>query len=165
MKRLHIHLSVNNLASNIQFYSQLFNAEPSVVKDDYAKWMLDDPYVNFAISQRGAPEGLNHLGIQVDSEEALEQLNQQLKGIKADVVEEKNTACCYAMSDKYWINDPQGIAWEHFHTLDTIPVFGEDNARTDTQTAVSSCCVPITQIPEAEKTACCTPSSAGSSCC
>lgn len=162
MKRFHIHLSVDDLAKNISFYSQLFHAEPSVVKDDYAKWMLDEPRINFAISQRGAPVGLNHLGFQVDSDVELEQLNQQLQQVSAEIVPEKGTACCYAMSDKYWINDPQGIAWEHFHTLDSIPVFGEKSEVED----AAPCCVPMTQMPKTEVKAseCCTPSS-GSSCC
>lgn len=161
MKRLHIHLSVENLANNIEFYSTLFGSEPSIVKTDYAKWMLDDPCVNFAISQRGAAIGLNHLGIQVDSTEALEQLNLQLQTLKTEVTEEKGAACCYAMSDKYWINDPQGIAWEQFHTLESIPVFGEKQDKDAAQT----CCIPLTQVAEQEKTSsCCTPK-AGSSCC
>lgn len=162
MKRFHIHLSVDDLAKNISFYSQLFHAEPSVVKDDYAKWMLDEPRINFAISQRGAPVGLNHLGFQVDSDAELEQLNQQLQQVSAEIVPEKGTACCYAMSDKYWINDPQGIAWEHFHTLDSIPVFGEKNEAENP----TPCCVPMTQMPKPKVKAseCCTPSS-GSSCC
>jgi catechol 2,3-dioxygenase-like lactoylglutathione lyase family enzyme len=162
MKRFHVHLSVTDLASSIQFYSGLFGVEPTVTKDDYAKWMLDDPHINFAISQRGAPVGLNHLGFQVESNEELEQLNQQLQGLQSEVIEEKNTACCYAKSDKYWINDPQGIAWEQFHTLDSIPVFGEKVA--DSQ---ASCCVPVTIQPMTKAVStCCTPThSTSSQCC
>ncbi|MBK8451732.1 MAG: ArsI/CadI family heavy metal resistance metalloenzyme [Thiofilum sp.] len=158
MKRFHVHVSVEDLAANIQFYSQLFGANPTVQKQDYAKWMLDDPRVNFAISRRGAPLGLNHLGFQVDSNEELEQLNHQLKTIDVTITAEQGTACCYAMSDKYWINDPQGIAWEQFHTLESIPVFGEAD-----KTTATPCCVPVLgQSKSAE--ACCTPSQ-GSSCC
>lgn len=162
MKRFHVHLSVSDLSTSIQFYSGLFGTQPTVIKDDYAKWMLDDPRINFAISQRGAPVGLNHLGFQVDSNEELEQLNQKLQGLQSEVIEEKDAACCYAKSDKYWINDPQGIAWEQFHTLDSIPVFGEKAA--DTQ---SNCCVPAVAIQPMKKatTSCCTPSTTNSSCC
>lgn len=158
MKRFHVHVSVEDLAANIEFYSQLFGTEPSVQKDDYAKWMLEDPRVNFAISKRGAPVGLNHLGFQVDSNEELEQLNNQLKTMDTPITAEQGTACCYAMSDKYWINDPQGIAWEQFHTLDSIPVFGEAD-----KTTATPCCVPVVGQPKST-TACCTPSQ-GSSCC
>lgn len=160
MKRLHIHISVADLNSNIGFYSKLFGAEPSVVKEDYAKWMLDDPYVNFAISQRGAALGLNHLGLQVDSNDALNALNEQLKTLQTEVREEKGTSCCYAMSDKYWIKDPQGIAWEQFHTLSSIPVFSE---KADLDSTVA-CCVPIVDEPKATATPCCTPSNTGSCC-
>ncbi|WP_020395794.1 ArsI/CadI family heavy metal resistance metalloenzyme [Thiolinea disciformis] len=158
MKRLHIHLSVEDLADNIQFYSQLFGASPSVVKDDYAKWMLEDPRVNFAISQRGAPIGLNHLGIQAESNEELEVLNGRLQGLQQAIVTETAAACCYAVSDKYWINDPQGIAWEQFHTLDSIPVFGGTSARQN------NCCTPETPKSEA-KSACCTPVAGKTTCC
>ena len=158
MKRFHVHVSVEDLAANIRFYSQLFGASPSVQKEDYAKWMLEDPRVNFAISKRGATVGLNHLGFQVDSNEELEQLNSQLKTMDAPVTEEQGTACCYAMSDKYWINDPQGIAWEQFHTLDSIPVFGEAD-----KTTATPCCVPVVGQPKSAS-AYCTPAQ-GSSCC
>lgn len=163
MKRLHIHVSVDNLAESIRFYSAMFATEPSVTKTDYAKWMLDEPHVNFAISQRGAALGLNHLGIQVESAEELAEMNQRLQQLQADVVEEMDTACCYAKSDKYWVNDPQGIPWETFHTLDSIPVFGTE-PETAAQTA-SSCCVPKPKI-KVVAGACCTPTpNASGSCC
>lgn len=140
MKRFHIHLSVDNLQQNIAFYSALFQSEPSVVHDDYAKWMLDDPRINFAISSRGRVKGLDHLGIQVDSESELNAVEQMLHAAALPVIEQKQAACCYAESDKYWTVDPQGIAWEAFHSLKTIPVFGQDSALpTDAQT---SCCGP-----------------------
>lgn len=160
MKRLHIHISVANLDSNIDFYSKLFGVEPSVVKEDYAKWMLDDPYVNFAISQRGAPLGLNHLGLQVDSSDALSALNEQLQTLQTEVREEKGTSCCYAMSDKYWIKDPQGIAWEQFHTLSSIPVFSE---KPELESTVA-CCVPLVDESKVTATPCCTPSQTASCC-
>jgi arsenate reductase (thioredoxin) len=128
MKRMHVHVSVNNLDDSIGFYSAMFACAPTVSKPDYAKWMLDDPRVNFAISQRGAPAGLNHLGIQVESSTELAEMHQRLDNLQGDVTEEIDQACCYAKSDKYWANDPQGIAWETFHTLDSIPVFGQDKA-------------------------------------
>ena len=134
MKRLHVHVAVDDLAASIKFYSAMFDAEPTVTKDDYAKWMLENPRVNFAISARGAAPGLNHLGIQVESADELAEMNARLQKLDADVVEEMGTACCYAKSDKYWATDPTGIAWETYHTLDSIPVFGGQEA--------SACCVP-----------------------
>ena len=123
MKRFHVHVAVPDLAASIRFYSTLFGAEPSVTKDDYAKWMLDDPRVNFAISQRGAEVGVNHLGFQVDSGEELEALHDQLQAADRGVVSETGANCCYAKSDKYWVTDPAGIAWESFRTLGSIPLF------------------------------------------
>lgn len=127
MKRLHVHIAVENLDDNIRFYSALFQAEPSVRHSDYAKWMLDDPKVNFAISARSRKVGLDHLGIQVESSEELEAVNQSLTAAALPSEAQKQAACCYARSDKYWTVDPQGIAWEAFHSLDSIPMFGEDN--------------------------------------
>ncbi len=124
MKRLHVHVAVDDLAASIKFYSTMFASEPTVTKDDYAKWMLDDPRVNFAISARGAAPGLNHLGVQVENADELAEMSGRLQKLEADVVEEMGTACCYAKSDKYWATDPTGIAWETYHTLDSIPVFG-----------------------------------------
>jgi predicted enzyme related to lactoylglutathione lyase len=141
MKRLHIHVAVDDLSASIRFYSTLFAAEPSVTKDDYAKWMLDDPRVNFAISARGAAPGLNHLGIQVESTDELAAMRQRLQQLDTSVVEEMGTACCYAKSDKYWATDPTGIAWETYHTLDDIPVFGAQ--------AAGECCAP--KLPEVQK--------------
>lgn len=137
MKRFHIHIAVDNLQENIHFYSALFGMAPSVSKQDYAKWMLDDPLINFAISARGAKPGLDHLGIQVDSEEALNEMNRQLAQAGLPAAEQQNAQCCYASSNKYWTVDPQGIAWEAFHTLTTIPVFGQDTA---IPTKTESCC-------------------------
>ncbi len=134
MKRLHVHVAVDDLAASIKFYSTMFAAEPTVTKDDYAKWMLDDPRVNFAISARGASAGLNHLGVQVESAEELAEMNARLQTLEGEVIEEMGTACCYAKSDKYWATDPTGIAWETYHTLDSVPVFGGQEA--------SGCCVP-----------------------
>nr|WP_244887995.1 ArsI/CadI family heavy metal resistance metalloenzyme [Nitrosomonas nitrosa] len=137
MKRFHIHIAVDNLQDNIRFYSALFGIEPSVSKEDYAKWMLDDPYINFAISARGDKPGLDHVGIQVDSEEVLDEMNQRLTQADLPAAEQQNAQCCYAASNKYWTVDPQGIAWEAFHTLTTIPVFGRD---TTIPTKTETCC-------------------------
>jgi hypothetical protein len=147
MKCFHVHISVNNLAENIGFYSALFGSGPNVTKPDYAKWMLDDPRINFAISERGAKTGLDHLGIQVESDDELEALNQQFIQAALPVEEQKAAACCYSKSNKYWALDPQGIAWETFHSLASIPLFGDD--------------IPV-PVKKAES-ACC-PSSTGSSC-
>jgi hypothetical protein len=141
MKRFHVHVAVNNLSDSIRFYSTMFAAEPTVTKSDYAKWMLDDPRINFAISQRGAKAGLDHLGIQVDLNTELEELNLRLTEAALPVEEQKNAACCYSNSDKYWTIDPQGIAWEAFHSLSTIPVFGEDTL-ISVKTESSACCGP-----------------------
>jgi catechol 2,3-dioxygenase-like lactoylglutathione lyase family enzyme len=139
MKRLHVHIAVENLDDNIRFYSALFQAEPSVRHADYAKWMLDDPRVNFAISARSRKLGLDHLGIQVESGEELEGVNASLAAAALPSEAQKQAACCYARSDKYWTIDPQGIAWEAFHSLNSIPVFGEDNV---VELSPKSACCP-----------------------
>lgn len=139
MKRFHVHIAVDNLPENIRFYSTLFGAEPAVLKPDYAKWMLEDPRINFAISQRGAKSGLDHFGIQVDSDPELNAMNHQFVQAAVPVAAQKNAQCCYANSDKYWTKDPQGIAWETFHSLDTIPMYGED-APIPVKTESSACC-------------------------
>jgi len=129
MKRFHVHVAVPDLAASIRFYSTLFGAEPAVLKDDYAKWMLDDPRVNFAISSRGGRGGLNHLGLQVDSSAELDAMETQLLAADQGVVAERNADCCYARSDKYWVTDPAGIAWETFHTLSSVPLVGDAAAK------------------------------------
>jgi predicted enzyme related to lactoylglutathione lyase len=139
MKRLHVHVAVDDLAASITFYSTMFASEPTVQKPDYAKWMLDDPRVNFAISARGVAPGLNHLGVQVESAEELAEMNARLQKLETDLVEEMGTACCYARSDKYWATDPTGIAWETYHTLDSIPVFGASETGA---AQAGGCCVP-----------------------
>jgi catechol 2,3-dioxygenase-like lactoylglutathione lyase family enzyme len=117
MKRFHVHVAVDDLNANIRFYSAVFGAEPSVRKPDYAKWMMEDPRINFAISQRGAKAGLDHLGLQVDTDEELSALRSQVAAAEISRHEQPDATCCYARSDKYWITDPQGIAWETYHTL------------------------------------------------
>jgi catechol 2,3-dioxygenase-like lactoylglutathione lyase family enzyme len=143
MKRFHLHLAVDELEKNVRFYSNLFGAEPAVHKSDYAKWMLDDPRVNFAISTRGAKAGLDHLGIQVENDAELEEMHARLIAADATAVEHEDAACCYAQSNKYWVEDPQGIAWEAYHTLASIPVFGRKQlSGSKIDTAASACCAP-----------------------
>jgi hypothetical protein len=151
MKRFHIHVAVTDLAASIRFYSALFAAEPTVVKNDYAKWMLDDPRVNFAISQRGAAPGLDHLGVQVENEAELAEMHDRLERAALPVDTQMSTACCYAKSNKYWTVDPQGIAWESYHTLNDIPVFGESrNAQNSAPASeVTACCAPSSGKPVA----------------
>lgn len=140
MKRLHIHLSVDDLDASSRFYTALFATEPTVRKPDYAKWMLEDPRVNFAISTRSAKRGLDHLGIQVESAEDLEALRQQLAQTEQAILSQPDTSCCYARSSKHWIADPQGVAWETFHTLEDVPLYGESAAKP--QAPDSACCAP-----------------------
>lgn len=124
MKRLHVHIAVEDLQRSIDFYSALFAAEPSVRKNDYAKWMLDDPRVNLAISAQGAATGVEHLGIQAESAEELADVYERLKRADAPVLEEGATTCCYARSEKSWVNDPAGVPWEVFHTIGESAVYG-----------------------------------------
>ena len=123
MKRLHVHVSVDELEQAINFYNTLFNQEASVVKDDYAKWMLDDPAINFAISDRGNSPGLNHLGFQVSNDEELEEISTRLKHAQIDTLEDLDAECCYAHSNKYWTKDPAGIPWENFHTMAEVATY------------------------------------------
>ena len=173
MKRFHVHIGVPDLPASIRFYSRLFGTPPTVRKDDYAKWMIDDPRVNFAISRRGAL-GVNHLGLQAETAVELADIRSQFEAADvAATVAEPGALCCYAKSDKHWVTDPQGIAWEAFHTLDAIPMFGHmddrgapaaaccspgDVATTDAPSA-SVCCAPaIAQAaPASAEDACCAP--------
>src|SRR5688572_22724617 len=124
MKRFHVHVAVPDLQQSIRFYSTMFGADPDVVKPDYAKWMLEDPRVNFAISERsGRAPGVNHLGFQAEDGAELEEIHGRLVAADSRVVEEKKASCCYSVSDKYWVKDPAGIAWESFHTLGAVPMF------------------------------------------
>lgn len=151
MKRFHVHVSVDNLADSIRFYSSMFGAPPTVTKADYAKWMIEDPRLNFAISQRGRAAGVNHLGIQVDTEEELADLRAAVEGASLPVLDQRNASCCYAKSDKYWMTDPQGIAWETYHTLHDIRTFGDDTV------APGMCCdpAPAKQAAGARQASCC----------
>ncbi|HYZ63484.1 MAG TPA: ArsI/CadI family heavy metal resistance metalloenzyme [Acetobacteraceae bacterium] len=150
MKRLHVHVSVDDLAQSIRFYSTLFAAEPTVTKPDYAKWMLDDPRVNFAISTRNAQKGLDHLGIQVETKAELQEVYARVQQADRPVLEEGATTCCYAQSEKSWITDPQGLAWETFLTSGESTVYGVDLDLTPIMAGV--CCTP-----ETPQGVCCAP--------
>lgn len=155
MKRLHVHVVVKDLQQSIDFYSTLFAVAPSVMKPDYAKWMLDDPCVNFAISQRGQEAGLDHLGIQVDANDELQELAGRLKNADMQTRDEVAIACCYAKGNKSWVSDPSGIKWETFFTFGEATNYGdiELNPAADisADAAKSACCIP----PPDSKSACC----------
>ena len=141
MKRMHVHVTVQDLTRSIGFYSTLFGADPVVVKDDYAKWMLDDPRVNFAISDRARAPGVDHLGIQVESAEELAVLSSRLKAAGEVTRDQEAATCCYARSDKAWVNDPSGLRWETFHTFGEATSYGEDEADVaPAAEAHSACC-------------------------
>ncbi len=167
MKRLHIHIAVNELSESINFYSILFGSDPTSEKEDYAKWDLTEPAINFAISKRGHTSGINHLGIQVDSEEELEEIANRLDNAEITTAKQTGSSCCYSHSNKHWALDPQGIAWESFHTLGAIPIFGEDT-KTDSDDESSACCIPLNnnEAEENEDAACCIPNeNDASGCC
>ena len=143
MKRFHVHAHVDDLKASIAFYSKLFAAPPTRVEADYAKWMLEDPRINFAISTRGDATGVDHLGFQTDDAQELAELAARAKDADMTLLDQGEADCCYARSEKHWITDPQGIAWEHFHTLESIPVFGEGTKQSDRQE--SACCAPTSR--------------------
>ena len=161
MKRFHAHVHVDDLSQSIAFYSKLFAAAPTRVEADYAKWMLEDPRVNFAISTRGAKPGLDHFGLQTDDAAELAELKARAEAADMALLDEGNTTCCYARSEKHWVTDPQGIAWEHFHTLGDIPVFKE----AAPSSAAGACCAPsaAAPAPAAPRAACCGPATATNS--
>jgi len=142
MKRFHVHVHVDDLAKSVAFYNRLFAAEPARLEADYAKWMLDDPRINFAISTRGSEKGVDHLGFQADDAEGLAELKSRAKAADMALFDEGEVTCCYAHSEKYWVTDPQGVAWEHFHTLGNVPVFSESKARSNAEgtSDASACC-------------------------
>jgi predicted enzyme related to lactoylglutathione lyase len=162
MKRMHVHVAVADLERSIGFYSALFAVAPTVVKDDYAKWMLDDPRVNFAISTRGKAPGLDHLGIQVESRDELDEVYARLHRAGGEVVEQGQTACCYARSEKAWIDDPAGIAWETFHTTGESTDYGDGTgervarvAHAEPRVAAASCCAPQAEPAPPQASTCC----------
>ena len=151
MKRLHLHVSVPDLAQSIQFYETLFGAKPSVVKDDYAKWMLDDPRVNFAISTHGRAPGIDHIGIQAETAGELAAISDRLKAAGAETFDEQATTCCYAQSDKSWVADPAGLRWETFFTFGEATTYGEDASVAALAAPPAACCA----APAKATPACC----------
>ena len=149
MKRFHVHVGVSDLETSIRFYSTLFGAEPSAVKPDYAKWMLEDPQVNFAISAGAPKAGIDHLGFQVESDGELAEIGGRLAAAGAEVIKQENATCCYARGNKGWVADPSGIAWETFHTMSESDVRGDD----------------LPELSEAFTSSCCAPKADGSECC
>jgi catechol 2,3-dioxygenase-like lactoylglutathione lyase family enzyme len=156
MKRLHIHVSVSDLEQSTRFYAALFAAEPTVRKPDYAKWMLEDPRVNFAISARGREAGIEHLGIQAEDEAELGVIFERLAKADRPTLDEKDATCCYARSEKQWVTDPQGVVWETFYTHGESTVYGQSAAIEELGT--QACCEPQAAAPSAPaKTTCCAP--------
>jgi catechol 2,3-dioxygenase-like lactoylglutathione lyase family enzyme len=166
MKRFHVHVAVSDLSKSIAFYSAMFGEQPTVVKPDYAKWMLEDPRINFAISNRGNAPGVNHLGLQAEDDAELEAIHANLQRADTAVLPEKGANCCYASSDKYWVTDPQGIAWESFRSLGSIPLYGSSKAERAGAGQAGGCA-----SGEAPSSSCCAPSEiapllkAASGCC
>jgi predicted enzyme related to lactoylglutathione lyase len=155
MKRLHVHVAVDDLQHSIGFYSALFAAQPSVTKSDYAKWMLDDPRVNFAISTRGREAGLDHLGIQVENHDELHEVYDRLHKAGGNVIEQGETSCCYAKSEKSWIDDPAGISWETFLTTGENTDYGDGTGEHVARVVhEKSCCAPTPKVAEPAP-ACC----------
>ena len=152
MKRFHVHVGVHDLKESVRFYSAVFAAQPTVLKDDYAKWQLEDPKVNFAISTRPGEAGVDHLGIQVEDGAELEEIGSRLAQADLPITAQKGASCCYAKSDKYWTVDPQGIAWESFHTLESASIYGEDRA-SNGKFARAPCCGSTAAA--SEKAKCC----------
>lgn len=157
MKRFHVHVNVDALDASIRFYSTLFGVAPTVVKPDYAKWMLDDPRVNFAISQRGRAAGVDHLGLQVEDASELDAIGQCLQAADAVALAEKATTCCYARSDKLWAEDPQGVRWESFYSFGEATTYTSAPDATPPMSTASTCCGPASATSGS-----CTPTSVSS---
>jgi hypothetical protein len=158
MKRLHVHVSVPELDSSVRFYSTLFGANPTVLKHDYAKWMLEDPRVNFAISARGRKPGVDHLGVQVESDDELAVMRARIDAAETKSFHEGETQCCYAHSDKSWVTDPSGVAWEAYRTMGEVKTYYGDPLLDAACKASGSCgaaTVPPAQQPERAVAACC----------
>ncbi len=159
MKRFHVHLHVDDLARNVDFYSQLFGQLPARVEQDYAKWMLEDPPVNFALSTRGSAQGVDHFGIQADDARELAELKARAVAASMTMLDQGETSCCYSRSEKYWLTDPQGLAWEHFRTLGNIPVYGMSHGEPSEpgESNAQACGLPAASAAGAEQGACCVP--------
>lgn len=141
MKRLHVHIAVEDLSENIHFYSAIFGVAPTTQHEDYVKWQLNNPAVNFVLSSRGQKNEVNHLGIQVDTENELAEIQESLEKASIMSAKQENTSCCYANSNKHWTLDPQGVVWEAFHTLGNIAVYGEE-VENRPESKTSACCIP-----------------------
>ena len=159
MNRFHVHLNVSDLAASVRFYSELFAAQPTILKTDYAKWMLEDPRVNFAISNTGRTPGIDHLGFQVESPEALSAIGERLDAAGGAVVPEEATICCYAQSDKLWTEDPQGTRWETFRTVGEATTYYAGDAPCATDGAACSPNVQSMQPRPEQVSSCCAPQS------
>jgi catechol 2,3-dioxygenase-like lactoylglutathione lyase family enzyme len=149
MKRMHVHVGVENLEDSVRFYSALFGAQPVKLKSDYAKWMLDDPHLNFAVSTRSGKIGVDHMGLQVDDAAELGELRDQMSAANISTHSDGETTCCYARSEKSWVEDPNGIAWEAYHTMEDAQIYGSSRSDSD----------PVSD------TACCTPDTSQAVCC
>lgn len=160
MKRMHVHVGVKNIDEAVTFYSALFGAEPNKKMPDYAKWMLEDPKLNFAVSTRSGKEGVDHLGIQVENEAELSEMRKRISQAEIDVIDEGETVCCYAESDKSWVQDPAGIAWEAYQTMGDAQLFSAKDDNTQ-----SACCTPVSIPVVAASSSCCEPSDSNSSGC
>ena len=160
MKRMHIHVGVKDIAEGVKFYSALFGSEPSKQMPDYAKWMLDDPRVNFAISTRSGKQGVDHLGFQVEDESELSEMRDRIRQADIDMFDEGETVCCYAESDKSWVQDPAGIVWEAYQTMADAQLFSAKAASED-----SACCAPVSIPVVAAESSCCEPSDNNNSGC
>lgn len=148
MRRMHINVGVENLEQSIKFYNALFGAEPVKTKSDYAKWMLEDPRLNFAITSHSSTRGVDHLGLQVDDDSELEEMRERLRSADMSLFDEGETVCCYARSDKSWVQDPSGVAWEAFKTMEDVQLFSSAEENSE-----SACCAPSTE----KKSDCCAP--------
>ena len=156
MKRFHVHVAVDDLAANIRFYSSVFGMPPTVEKEDYAKWMMEDPRINFAISTHGNRKaGIDHLGLQVDTDEELRETRRQIGNAAIAALDQDNANCCYANSDKYWITDPQGVAWETFHTLGSVPMYGESTKQALARSEACCAAAPTVDAQTEKSGACC----------
>ena len=159
MKRFHVHVAVEQIEESVRFYSALFGRAPTVVHADYAKWMLDDPRLNFAISQRGRKPGVNHVGFQVETPEELDELRGRVDAASDVSIGQKDITCCYARSDKHWVTDPSGIAWESFRTLGDAVIYGEseriEQNAAPTAPVATACCAPASVAPPAPQRRCC----------
>ena len=164
MTRFHVHVSVNELSESIRFYSTIFGVTPLVEKEDYAKWELGDPALNFAISVRGHKVGINHFGIQVETEGELKSIAERLDSADIESIPDVGSSCCYSHSNKHWTVDPQGIAWESFHTLGDLAFFGKDT-KADPDDNSSACCIPLAKGDDDNATCCIPHEGDASGCC